>query len=71
VQLTQSKPVFSDDEHFSAAGQAIVADYEFSLVQSDVNPTPLPAALPLFAASLMLGGLGFLRWGRSKDLASA
>ncbi|HLH97096.1 MAG TPA: hypothetical protein VKW08_18450 [Xanthobacteraceae bacterium] len=42
---------FSDDQHFSAAGQAVVANYEFHLIQSNIN-TPLPASLPLFASAL-------------------
>jgi outer membrane lipase/esterase len=51
---------YSDDEHFSAAGQAIVANYELGLL----NPTPLPAALPLFA--LGLGAFGLLGWRRKR-----
>src|SRR4029453_2411641 len=35
---------FSDDQHLSAAGQLIEANYVHSLIV-----TPLPAALPLFA----------------------
>jgi len=51
---------FSDDQHFSAAGQAIVANYEFGLL----NPAPLPTALPLFASSI--AALGLLGWRKKK-----
>jgi outer membrane lipase/esterase len=45
---------YSDDQHFSAAGQAIVAQYEYDLIESQLNPVPLPGALPLFAGGLSL-----------------
>jgi hypothetical protein len=62
---------YSDDEHFSAAGQLIEANYEYSLL------TPLPAALPLFGTGLVCGAVnsknqmggyvgmtGFVYWPR-------
>jgi outer membrane lipase/esterase len=55
---------FSDDQHLSAAGQLIEANFVF-----DQIATPLPAALPLFAAGL--GGLGLLGWRRKRKNASA
>jgi outer membrane lipase/esterase len=54
---------FSDDQHLSAAGQLIEANYVFSLIE-----TPLPAALPLFATGL--GVLGLLGWRRKKKPAA-
>ena len=54
--------LFSDNEHLSAAGQLILANYEIALIDSHV--TPLPAALPLFATGL--GALGLLGWRRKK-----
>ena len=50
---------FSDDQHLSAAGQLIEANYVYSLIV-----TPLPAALPLFATGL--GALGLLGWRRKR-----
>jgi outer membrane lipase/esterase len=50
---------FSDNEHFSAAGQVIVANYEIGLLE-----TPLPASLPLFVSGL--GTLGLLGWRRRR-----
>jgi outer membrane lipase/esterase len=52
---------YSDDEHFSAAGQLIEANYVFGQV------TPVPAALPLFATGL--GALGLLGWRRKRKAA--
>jgi outer membrane lipase/esterase len=52
---------WSDDQHFSAAGQLIEANFEFNLIQSDANPTPLPATLPLFVTGLAAIGLLGLR----------
>jgi outer membrane lipase/esterase len=54
---------WSDDEHFSAAGQLIEANYLDSLL------TPLPAALPLFATGL--GAIGVLGWRRKRKNAVA
>jgi len=59
---------WSDDQHLSAAGQAIEANYEFDLIESNID-TPLPAALPLFATGL--GALGLLaRRRKRKDTAA-
>jgi len=52
---------FSDDEHLSAAGQLIEANYVFSLIE-----TPLPATFPLFVTGL--SAYGFLGWLRKKKL---
>jgi outer membrane lipase/esterase len=60
----ETNSFYSDDEHFSAAGQAIVANYELGLL----NPTPLPTALPLFASGL--GALGLLGWRRKQKVAA-
>jgi outer membrane lipase/esterase len=54
---------FSDDQHLSAAGQLIEANYVYSLIV-----TPLPAALPLFASGL--GALGLLGWRRKRKAAA-
>jgi outer membrane lipase/esterase len=52
--------LYSDDEHFSAAGQLIEANYVINLI--DLDETPLPPALSLFASGLgMFGLLGWLR----------
>lgn len=56
---------FSDDQHLSAAGQLIEANYVFDQIAT----TPLPAALPLFATGL--GGLGLLGWRRKRKNATA
>jgi outer membrane lipase/esterase len=58
---------YSDDQHFSAAGQLIVANYEIALI--DRLATPLPAALPLFATGL--GALGLLGWRRKRQTLAA
>jgi hypothetical protein len=50
---------YSDDEHFSAAGQLIEANYVFAQLT-----TPVPATLPLFASGL--GALGLLGWYRKR-----
>ena len=57
---------YSDNEHFSAAGQLIEANYVFGLIQS--SETPLPATLPLFASGL--GALGLLGWHRKRKAAA-
>ena len=52
--------LYSDDEHFSAAGQLIEANYVISLIGP--SETPLPPALSLFASGLgMFGLLGWLK----------
>ncbi len=59
---------YSDNSHYSAAGQNIVAQYEIGLIEeANTNATPLPATLPLFACGL--GGLGYLSWRRRKRAA--
>ena len=59
---------YSDNSHYSAAGQEIVAQYEIGLIEEAYsNATPLPASLPLFACGL--GGLGYLSWRRRKHAA--
>ena len=55
---------YSDDQHFSAAGQKIVADYEYELL----NPAPLPSTLPLFVSGI--AALGLLGWHRKKKTAA-
>lgn len=59
--------LYSDDEHFSAAGQLIEANYVISLI--DTAETPLPPALPLFASGL--GILGVLCWRRKQKKTTA
>jgi outer membrane lipase/esterase len=51
--------LFSDDQHLSAAGQQIEANFVFNELTS-----PVPAALPLFATGL--GALGLLGWRRKR-----
>jgi phospholipase/lecithinase/hemolysin len=59
--------LYSDDEHFSSAGQLIEANYVIGLI--DESETPLPPTLPLFASAL--GALGLLGWrGKRKKTAS-
>jgi outer membrane lipase/esterase len=55
----EQQALFTDDQHLSAAGQQIEANFVF-----DEITTPLPAALPLFATGL--GGLGLLGWRRKR-----
>lgn len=50
---------FSDDQHFSAAGQLIEANYDFSLVESDV-PEPTTWAMLLVG----FAGLGVMAYRR-------
>ena len=57
---------YSDDQHLSAAGQLIIANYEIALIDSAA--TPLPATLPLFATGL--GALGLLGWRRKRKQAA-
>jgi phospholipase/lecithinase/hemolysin len=52
--------LFSDDQHLSAKGQSIEANFVFD----EITGTPVPAALPLFASGL--GALGLLGWRRKR-----
>jgi hypothetical protein len=52
--------LFADDQHLSAAGQQIEANFVFD----EITGTPVPAALPLFATGL--GALGLLGWRRKR-----
>ncbi len=47
----------------------IICAYGFAGVVSPGNPTPIPAALPLFATGL--GALGLLGWRRKRKVALA
>ena len=59
---SEQTSLFSDNEHLSAAGQLIEANYVFGLIEA-----PLPATLPLFATGL--GALGLLGWRRKRKAA--
>lgn len=59
--------LYSDDEHFSARGQQIEADYVIGLI--DHAETPLPATLPLLATGL--GAMGLLGWRKKRKNATA
>lgn len=59
---------WADDQHLSAAGQLIEANYELSLVNANFATTPLPAALPLCATGL--AALGLLGWRRKRAIAA-
>jgi outer membrane lipase/esterase len=48
---------WADDQHLSAAGQVIEAQYELSQIDAVLDPTPLPGTLPLFASGLAVMGL--------------
>jgi hypothetical protein len=54
---SQQTSFYSDDQHFSAAGQLLVANYDLNLLEQTLNPTPLPSAPPLFAGALGVIGL--------------
>jgi outer membrane lipase/esterase len=64
---SEQESFWSDDQHLSAAGQKIEAEYEYGLLQQ-VEATPLPATLPLFATGL--GGLTLLSWRRKSKQAN-
>jgi hypothetical protein len=55
---------FSDDQHFSAAGQLIEANYDFSLLQGSV-PEPSTWAMML----LGFAGVGFMAYRRKSKPA--
>jgi outer membrane lipase/esterase len=59
--------LYSDDEHFSAAGQQIEANYVIGLI--DQAETPLPLTLPLFASGL--GMLALLGWRSERNKPAA
>lgn len=65
---SEQTSLWSDNQHLSAHGQQILADYEYGLIERAFNPTPLPAALPLFATGL--GALGLLGWRRKRKAAA-
>jgi hypothetical protein len=57
---------FSDDQHFSAAGQLIEANYDFSLLQSGV-PEPSTWAMLLIG----FAGLGVMAYCRKPGVMAA
>jgi outer membrane lipase/esterase len=58
---SEQTSLFSDDQHLSAAGQLLEAEYDYRLLQAT---TPLPAAWTMML--LGLAGAGCLRWRRSR-----
>lgn len=58
---------YSDDQHFSAAGNELVADYDFSLV------TPAGVPGPIVGAGLpgLLAGFAMLAWYRKRRAVAA
>jgi hypothetical protein len=63
-RLTPNKQVFSDDEHFSGAGQLIEANYDFNLLEGGV-PEPSTWAMML----LGFAGVGFFAYRRKSTTA--
>jgi outer membrane lipase/esterase len=61
----ETESFYSDDQHFSAAGQVIEANFDIALIE---GTTPLPATLPLFTGGL--GALGLLGWRRKRKQAA-
>ena len=62
---SEQTSLFADDQHLSAAGQQIEADFVFD----QITDTPVPAALPLFATGL--GAMGLLGWRRKRKNAAS
>lgn len=58
--------LYADDQHLSAAGQALVANYDYSLIQVAV---PEPSTIVLFGAGL--GALGLLSWRKKRKVEVA
>jgi hypothetical protein len=65
---SETTSFWADDQHLSAAGQLIEANYERGLVYANFSTTPLPAALPLYATGL--AALSLLGWRRKRKRAA-